>query len=132
MRTKFQEIIIGCSCIFLVISLGSCYNVSPQPPPAYGTKVRYTLNQPLTFPDLTLEFSGERWVDASPTYPRGFTYFDFKIRQGNQEQIISWSAGTGDIGPVLFEVNGQGYWLELRFSDSLGQLAENELVLWKE
>ncbi|HXV42535.1 MAG TPA: hypothetical protein VEC96_05700 [Anaerolineae bacterium] len=116
----------------LFVSLGSCNNASLQPTPAYGTKVRYALNQPLTFPDLTLEFIGERWVDASPNYPRGFTYYDFKVGHGDQEQIISWSAGTGDIGPAPFEVAGQDYWLELVSSDRLGRLEKDELVLWKE
>lgn len=57
--------------------------------------------------------------------------YDFKVYQGSQSQLISWSSGTGDIGPTLFELAGNRYALELAMSDKLGILDENELVLWR-
>ena len=47
-------------------------------------------------------------------------------------QDVSWSAGIGDIGPALFELGGHTYRLELRQSDALGRLADDELVLWQD
>ena len=132
LKRFFRSISLVSGCTLLLINLSGCQNASSQSPPAYGTKVTFGAGRPLMFPDVTLEFVGQRWVDTSPNYPRGFTYYDFKVRQGDQEQTISWSAGTGDIGPTSFEVGGQDYLLELAMSDKLGSLAENELVLWKE
>jgi len=120
------------SCLVVLIAMTGCHRASPQAPPAYGVKVRYALNQPLAFPDLSLEFIGERKVDTAPQFPRGFVYYDFKVRQGDQEQIISWSEGTGDIGPTSIQIGGQRYLLERVMSDTLGPLAEDELVLWPE
>lgn len=127
-----RKMIITLAYLFLLIVVAGCNRALSQSPPAYGAKVRYAQGQALAFPDLTLEFMGEREVDTSPQYPRGFIYYDFKVRQGDQEQTISWSAGTGDIGPTSFEVAGQSYLLELAMSDKLGPLAEDELVLWQE
>jgi hypothetical protein len=64
-------------------------------------------------------------------YPRGFLYYDFKVRTANIEKAVSWSSGTGDIGPVQFEIAGKHYQLELRHSDKLGKLKDNELVIWQ-
>ncbi len=122
---------LAVSCFFLLLAVTGCNRASSQPP-VYGAKVYYTLNQPLVFPDVTLEFIGARKVSASPQFPRDFTFYDFKVSQGSQTQTISWSAGTGDIGPTSFEIGGQNYLLELAMSDKLGALAEDELVLWKE
>jgi hypothetical protein len=129
--SHYPKMIIAGSCLFLLIGLLGCNRALIQAPPNYGLKIRYVVGQPLNFPDLSLEFIGQRKVDTSPEYPRGFTYYDFKVRQGNQEQLVSWSAGTGDIGPTFFEMAGQSYQLELAASDQLGRLAEDELVLWK-
>jgi hypothetical protein len=95
----------------------------------YGQRVRFGIGQQLHFPDFTLTYVGERHV-ASEVFPRGFTYHDFKITHGEEEAQVSWSSGTGEIGPVFFEVEGEEYQLELRYSDKLGQLAENQLVIW--
>ena len=54
-----------------------------------------------------------------------------KVRTPNIEKIVSWSSGTGDIGPVEFEIGDKRFLLELRHSDELGKLNENELVIWK-
>ena len=58
--------------------------------------------------------------------------YDFKAYQGSQVQLVSWSAGTGDIGPTLFELGGSRCALELAMSDKLGPLDKDELVLWRE
>jgi hypothetical protein len=111
--------------------MAACNPTSTQPP-RYGVKVEYAQGQPLNFPDLTLEFVGKRKSPATSDYPRRLTFYDFKGHQGSQEQLISWSAGTGDIGPTLFELAGYRYALELAMSDELGSLDGDELVLWRE
>ncbi|MCE7989207.1 MAG: hypothetical protein DYG89_49265 [Caldilinea sp. CFX5] len=97
----------------------------------YGEKVFYFRAQPIAFPDFALTYRGERHV-ASDKYPRGFAYLDFQVVHDDESQIVSWSSGTGEIGPSFFTVAGQQYKLELAASDELGQLAEGELVIWRE
>jgi len=116
--------------ILLLITVVACNRTSMQQP-TYGVKTQYTQGQPLNFPDVTLEFVGKRESPPSDYYPRSMYFYDFKVYQGNQSQLISWSSGTGDIGPTLFELAGNRYALELAMSDKLGVLDENELVLWR-
>jgi len=97
---------------------------------SYGTRVKYRAGQKIEFPDFTVDYIGER-RKSTPAYPRGFLYFDFKVRAANIEKIVSWSSGTGDIGPAEFEIGGKRFLLELRRADKLGKLNENELVIWK-
>lgn len=117
--------------VLLLIMVVACNRASTQPP-IYGVKIQYAQGQPLNFPDVTLEFVGKRESPASSDYPRGMTFYDFKVYQGSRAQLVSWSAGTGDIGPTLFELAGNRYALELAMSDKLGSLDEDELVLWRE
>jgi hypothetical protein len=95
-----------------------------------GTRVKYKAGQKIEFPDFTLEYVGER-RKSLPVYPRGFLYYDFKVSTGNTEKVVSWTAGTGDIAPIEFEIGGKHYQLELRHSDKLGKLKDNELVIWQ-
>ena len=97
---------------------------------SYGRRVKYAAGKKIEFPDFTIEYVKER-RESSPAYPRGFLYYDFKVRSGNTEKTVSWTAGTGDIGPVDFEISGKHYRLELRRSDKLGRLNDNELVIWQ-
>ncbi|MCB0210260.1 MAG: tetratricopeptide repeat protein [Anaerolineae bacterium] len=129
-RIKIR-ITFALSTVLLVIMVVACSR-APSEPPVYGAKIRYAEGQPLTFPDVTLEFVGERETPPSSDYPRAMRFYDFKVSQGNQAQLVSWSAGTGDIGPALFELAGNRYLLELAMSDQLGSLAEDELVLWQQ
>ena len=117
--------------VLLPILVVACNRAATQPP-MYGVKIQYAQGQPLNFPDVTLEFVGKREAPISADYPQGMTFYDFKVYQGTQAKLISWSAGTGDIGPTLFELAGNSYALELAISTELGSLAEDELVLWQE
>jgi hypothetical protein len=98
----------------------------------YGVRTRFQKDEPLTFPDCELIFRGTRTV-KSPLYPRGMLFYDFEVRAGDRTKKISWSEGTGDIGPEFFEMNGRRFVLELGFSAAFrGRLKEDELVLWRE
>jgi len=116
--------------VLLLITVVSCNHITTQQP-SYGVKIQYVQGQPLSFPDIILEFVGKRESPPSDYYPRSMYYYDFKVYRDSQSQLISWSAGTGDIGPTVFELAGNRYALELAISDKLGILDENELVLWR-
>ncbi|MBK8813378.1 MAG: hypothetical protein IPN69_21990 [Acidobacteria bacterium] len=97
---------------------------------SYGAKTKFAKDAVLDFPDFKLTYLGNRKV-PSEHWPNGFNYHDFGIRSRSGERTVSWSSGTGDIGPVEFEADGAKFQLELRFSEGLGKLAENELVITK-
>ena len=118
---------ITLTAVPFLIMVVACNRASTQPP-IYGERIQYAEGQPLNFPDVTLEFVGKRESPPSDYYPQSMYSYDFKVSQGSQSQLISWSAGTGDIGPTLFELAGNRYALELAMSDKLGILDENELV----
>lgn len=94
----------------------------------YGTKVSFKQGVPLKFPDFTLTYIGERRV-SSKQYPRGFLNHDFVASTKSARITLSWSAGTGDIGPAVFTIAGKEFWLELTRSDALGRLKSDELVV---
>jgi len=97
---------------------------------SYGTRVKYGTGQKIEFRDFTAEYLGER-RKSLPVYPRGFLYYDFKISRGKAEKVVSWTTGTGIIDPTDFEFDGKRYHLELRRSEKLGKLNDNELVIWQ-
>jgi hypothetical protein len=95
---------------------------------AYGTKVKFSAGRTLHFPNFNLTYVGKRRV-TPPQYPRGWWVHDFKVRAKNDEQTVSWSAGTGDVGPTRFKMNGTDFQIELSRSDKLGALREDEVVV---
>jgi hypothetical protein len=98
--------------------------------PSYGAPVKYQAGQKIEFPDFTVEYLGEH-RKGLPVYPRGFLYYDFKLSRGKTEKMVSWTTGTGIIDPTDFEFGGKHYYLELRRSEKLGILKDNELVIWQ-
>ena len=106
----------------------SCGHAASEQTASYGSRVKYEVGKKIKFPDFTIEYVGER-RKSGPVYPRPFLYYDFKISQGTNEKMVSWTAGTGDIGPMDFEVGGKHYQIELRHSDKLGKLKDDELVI---
>ena len=108
----------------------SCGHAASEQTASYGARVKYEVGKKIKFPDFTIEYVGER-RKSGPVYPRPFLYYDFKISQGTNEKMVSWTAGTGDIGPMDFEVGGKHYQIELRQSDKLGKLKDDELVIWQ-
>ena len=104
--------------------------VRASEPPKYQIKVVFAEKIALHFPDFDLTFAGRRRV-TPPQYPRGWWVYDFVVRSKSGQQTVSWSAGTGDIGPARFKVNGGEFQIELAHSDKLGALGEDELVISK-
>jgi hypothetical protein len=126
--TNNSTLILLVGFVLAVASPVSCGHAASEQKASYGTRVKYRPGEKIEFPDFTIEYIGERRKDT-PAYPRGFLYYDFKVRTANIEKVVSWSSGTGDIGPVDFEISGKRFLLELRRSDKLGRLNENELVI---
>jgi hypothetical protein len=114
--------------IFAFAGVVSCGHAEENA--SYGTRVKFRANQKIDFPDFRVEYLGER-RKILPVYPRGFLYYDFKIARGKTEKVVSWTTGTGIIDPTDFEFDGKGYHLELRRSEKLGKLNDNELVIWQ-
>ncbi len=103
----------------------SCGHAASEQKASYGTRVKYRVGKKIEFPDFTVEYVGER-RQSTPAYPRGFLYYDFKVSRGKSEKVISWTTGTGIIDPTDFEFDGKRYHLELRRSEKLGKLNDNE------
>jgi hypothetical protein len=130
----FLSVTIRSSLIFLsaailaFVDVASCGHAEQNA--SYGTRVKYRASEKIDFPDFTIEYLGER-RKTLPVYPRGFLYYDFKITRGKTEKVVSWTTGTGIIDPTDFEFDGKRYHLELRRSEKLGKLNDNELVIWQ-
>ena len=130
----FLSVTIRSSLIFLpaailaFVGVASCGHAEQNA--SYGTRVKYRASQKIEFPDFTIEYIGER-RKTLPVYPRGFLYYDFKITRGKTDKVVSWTTGTGIIAPTDFEFDGKPYHLELRRSEKLGKLKDNELVIWQ-
>ena len=95
---------------------------------AYGAKVVYAPGQFICFPDFTLRYVGTRH-ESSALFPRGFDFYDFQIQRSGESYTVSWSSGTGEIGPTFFTVHGQTYQLELVYAEQFAWLGDHELVI---
>lgn len=118
--------------LFLLILLCVCCssNGAAEGSYSYGVKINYSDRQIKKLPDLSLRFLGKRHVESSIFRP-GFTYYDFEVAKENQIKQVSWSSGTGDIGPQYFEVGGTEFVLELASSEAFkGFMKEGEMVVW--
>jgi hypothetical protein len=125
-----STLIFVIGCVLAFAGQISCGHAASEQKAAYGTRVKYRVGQKIEFPDFTIEYVGER-RKTLPVYPRGFLYYDFKVSKGKVEKMVSWTTGTGVIDPMDFDIGGKHYQLELRHSDKLGKLSDNELVIWQ-
>lgn len=116
---RFRTVVVW---LVALLGVGATYAAD------FGAKVSYKKDAPVPFGGFSLTFVGERRV-ALEKYPRGFLYYDFRVTSPQGTQTISWTSGTGEIGPLLFKVGNEGFQLELRHSDKLGKLKENEMVV---
>jgi|SRR6516164_2643599 len=130
MRSSNSTLIFLFSALLAFFGPISCGYAASEEKAAYGTRVKYRAGQKIEFPGFTVEYVGERRKTV-PVYPRPFIYYDFKVTKGKGEKMVSWTIGTGLIGPMVFEIGGKHYQLELRHSDKLGKLNDNELVIWQ-
>ena len=117
----------------LVLILTMFLNICGSNQPAenetlkYGEKVSYASGKELKFPDFSIKFAGKREENGAPVK---MTFYDFEVTKGETKKKISWSSGTGDIAPTIFEIGGANYVLELSQSDLLKSVGEGNLVIW--
>jgi len=128
--TNNFSLVVLLSGLLTVVGPVSCGYAASEQKASYGTRVKYQLGQKIEFPDFAIEYVGER-RKSLPVYPRGFLYYDFKVSRGKADKVVSWTTGTGVIDPSDFDIGGKHYQLELRRSDKLGKLNDNELVIWQ-
>lgn len=125
---KINIIISTIFFIFVLLSITACTTSTSEN--KYGEKVQYSKDQVLDFSDFSVCYMGKRKIEV-PQYAQGyFTYYDFEISDGSEKKIISWSSGTGSIAPVIFKFNNKDFVLEKGASDILGNLLNNEIVVW--
>ena len=126
--TNRSSLILLFSALLVLLGPISCGHAEQNA--SYGTRVKYRTGEKIEFPDFAVQYLGER-RKTLPVYPRGFLYYDFKVSRGKSEKVISWTTGTGIIDPTDFEFDGKPYHLELRRSEKLGKLNDNELAIWQ-
>jgi len=100
----------------------------------YGTVVSFSKDNSIKFPDFELVFTGES--DKTSYFDNGnkftFHYYNFSVTAGSENKTVQWSSGTGEIGPMPFEIGGNKYSIELKYSEGLKKRLDNdELVITK-
>ena len=129
MISRFRSVYL-IAILFVASGQLSCGQDAGAAEAAFGRAIKFQVEKPIRFPDFTIEYIGER-RQSSQVYPRGFLYYDFKLRSSKSEKAVSWTSGTGLIDATDFEIDGTSYQLEMRRSEKLGKLADDEFVLWK-
>ena len=124
LRMAFIAALAAATLVLIVLAL-------PAPGAELGEPARFAQGRAVAIGPLTIEYLGERHV-SHPVFKPGFTFHDFKVSDGRESKTVSWSSGTGIVGPQEFTLSGTEYQLELRRSIAReGWLREDELVLWR-
>lgn len=93
----------------------------------YGTAYPATTLVTWHFRDFELRYLGAKNIQILH-----FTVSDYqsvaKTQQG--EVPISWNSGLGDIAPRPFKIDGRTYFLEMEFSELLGQRIKGKFVVY--
>jgi hypothetical protein len=101
----------------------------------YGGWERYYSVDVLKYPDFELRFTGSEpgpFFPASTTHRMG-TIYKFRVTRKGAYADIRWSSGTGEIGPVRFEIGGESYMLEMAASAILdGFVSEDNVLVWRQ
>ena len=115
-------------CIALFAPTG-CLRGEPTAAVAnYGVKVKYAKGVALRFKDFSVTPLGSHHV-TPPQFPRGWDVYEFRVDGGGEKQVVTWSSGTGLLGPTRFKFGGREFDLELRHHDKLGWLKEDKIVV---
>ena len=100
----------------------------------YGRWETYSSTNVLKYPDFELRFIGS---ERGPLFPGSTTHrmgdiYKFRITTKEAQQDVSWSSGTGDIGPISFEIGGESYILEMVHSVIFdGFVSRDKVMLWR-
>ena len=93
----------------------------------YREKVRFSRDIMVEFPDFDLLYLGTGVSTGGGIHVPIKSYY-FRIGRGEEENIIFWTAGTGDIGPIPFEFNDTSYIIEM---ERMGYGRKEEIKLDK-
>jgi hypothetical protein len=96
---------------------------------SYGAKVKVPEGEKVKFRDFSVKFTGTS-QEKNAKAASGTTYYNYKLRKGDERKVISWSGGSGAPAPLKFDFNDGKYSLERVQSQKLGKLAEDEIVVW--
>jgi hypothetical protein len=106
---------------------GAPHGKAPEAP--YSHKVHFQQGVALHFKDFDLTYQGIHYFD-NPVYE--FTYQDFLVISGKESHFVSWSSGLGELVPQPFHAANRDFYLELGYSETLGALTYDELVITAE
>src|SRR5262245_1763338 len=71
----------------------------------YGKIVTFGKGTAIKFPDFSITYTGE--TSKTSEFPNGnkftFKYKNFDVSNGSETKTIQWTAGTGEIGPIMFD-----------------------------
>jgi hypothetical protein len=112
------------------ISMGACTLAVGSTDGQYGEALQYMSGRTINLPDFSIEYIGEHRV-YPPQYQRGFLYHDFQVKSGSVAQTVSWTDGTGELGPIDFEFSGTPYTLELTERQTIGSIGYGTLIVEK-
>jgi hypothetical protein len=98
----------------------------------YRQRVSFSRDTWVEFPDFDLLYLGMGVNTGGGMHVPIKSYY-FRIVRGREENIIFWTAGTGVIGPIPFEFNGNDYMIEMKRmaygQEGEAELGENELSI---
>ncbi|MGB4774508.1 MAG: hypothetical protein WBP45_05020 [Daejeonella sp.] len=121
-------------CFFLLLNMGYNCSSTSNVKMNYGEIATFKKGRLLSFPDFDIEYTGIRKETSHFNNGHSFTFtlYDFLIKKNGVEKTISWSPGTGDIGPQNFEFNDKKYTIELKYSiNHKKRLDDDEFVINK-
>ncbi len=96
----------------------------------FASKLKFSQNQPVIFEKFTIIYIDKRENGFYPNTTRRLAPFlDFRLETGGKTITLSYSAGTGDIGPVFFAAGDDCFKLELDMAEGIGRLADDEMVV---
>lgn len=132
-----KNVLIVVPALVMLIAILGCSTMSSAKPgeARYGSWETYSSTDPLVYPDFKLRFLGFGLSEQPlPDFPPMGQVYRFLVFQGGLETTVSWSSGTGDIGPELFEISGRKFFLEMISSYHLREKAgsEQQIVVWPE
>ena len=133
MNQWFRRFIISSLISYLIVIFASGCNKLNNIA-EYDNIVKFDNDVPIKFPDFEMTYVGER-KDTS-IFPNGstftFTYNVFKLKNDIKSDSVTWTSGTGEIGPIYFEFSGSKYSIELKYWEKQKKkLDEDELVITK-
>lgn len=81
----------------------------------YGTKVVFSRDQVIAFPDFTFKFLGS--APAPQPFPDIIIplgdFYKFEVAANHEIKNFSWSSGTGDIAPMVITISNKIFFADL-------------------